>query len=100
MPSRPSSPTPSGSPIAPIAVVSSPGRTTTCTPVVARRSLTASTSTSVAPGVMTIITAWSEAEALHAQLVEADVMSELVPDRPDDLVAQEVGVVAEVAAQR
>src|SRR3954453_4328197 len=55
MPSRPSSATPSGSPIAPIAVVSSPGRTTTCTPVVARRSLTASTSASVAPGVMTII---------------------------------------------
>src|SRR3954468_3028017 len=109
MPSRPSSATPSGSPMAPIAVVSSPGRTTTCTPVVARRSLTASTSASVAPGVMTIITApasyerdqrvGSEAEALHAELVEADVVGELVPHRPDHLVAQEVGVVAEVATQ-
>ena len=57
IPSRPSSRTPSGSPIAPIAVVSSPGMTTTCTPVVARRSRTASTSASPAPGVMTIITA-------------------------------------------
>src|SRR4051812_44640034 len=56
MPSSPSSRTPSGSPIAPIAVVSSPGSTTTCTPVVARRSLTASTSVSEAPGVITIIT--------------------------------------------
>src|SRR5512132_3213174 len=56
MPSRPSSATPSGSPIAPIAVVSSPGMTTTCTPVVARRSRTAATSASLAWGVMTIIT--------------------------------------------
>src|SRR5215210_3761200 len=56
MPSSPSSATPSGSPMAPMAVVSSPGITTTCTPVVARRSRTASTSASPAPGVMTIIT--------------------------------------------
>jgi hypothetical protein len=57
MPSRPSSATPSGSPIAPIAVVSSPGMTTTWTPVVSRRSTTAWISGSVAWGVMTIITA-------------------------------------------
>ena len=54
-PSRPSSATPCGSPMAPIAVVSSPGMTTTCTPVVARRSRTASICSTVAPGVMTII---------------------------------------------
>jgi hypothetical protein len=40
-----------------MAVVSSPGMTTTCTPVVASRVRTASTSASVACGVMTIITA-------------------------------------------
>ena len=56
-PPGPSSATPSGSPIAPIAVVSSPGITTTCTPVVSRRARTAATSASVAWGVITIITA-------------------------------------------
>ena len=57
MPSSPSSATPTGSPIAPIAVVSSPGITTTCTPVVSSRARTAATSASVAWGVITIITA-------------------------------------------
>src|SRR3954470_9063965 len=55
MTSRPSSATPSGSPIAPIAVVNSPGMTTTWTPVSASRSRTASTSASAAPGCITII---------------------------------------------
>src|SRR6478672_94182 len=100
MPSRPSSATPAGSPIAPIAVVSSPGMTTTWTPVVASRVRTASISASVAWGVITIITAASEAEVAHAELVEADVVGELVADGAGDLVAQQVGVVAEVAAQR
>src|SRR3954452_4999793 len=55
MPSRPSWRTPSGSPIAPIAVVSSPGMTATWTPVVASRSATAWTWSSVASGDMTTI---------------------------------------------
>src|SRR5689334_19302296 len=55
MPSRPSSRTPSGSPIAPIAVVSSPGMTSTCTPVVSSRLRTAAISASPASGVITII---------------------------------------------
>src|SRR3954452_9727106 len=55
MPSRPSSATPCGSPMAPIAVVSSPGITRTCTPVVSRRPTTASISACVACGVITII---------------------------------------------
>ena len=42
--------------IAPIAVVSSPGITTTCTPVVSSRATTASTCSWVAPGVITTIT--------------------------------------------
>src|SRR3954452_18540542 len=109
MPSRPSSATPSGSPMAPIAVVSSPGMTTTCTPVVARRPRTASISASVACGVITIITgdterypaggAGTEPEVAHAELVEADVVGELVAHRARDLVAQQLGVVAEVAPQ-
>src|ERR1044071_9616384 len=57
MPSRPSSRTPSGSPIAPIAVVSSPGMTSTCTPVVSSRLRTAAISASPASGVITIIKA-------------------------------------------
>ena len=36
----------------------------------------------------------------HAQLVEAHMMRELVADGAGDLVAQELGVVAEVPAQR
>src|SRR3954470_10964794 len=97
--------TPSGSPIAPIAVVSSPGMVSTCTPVVCRRSTTARICSSLAPGVMTtIIGAKSyeglQAEPAHAHLVEADVMGELVAHRARHLVAQQVGVVAEVAAQR
>jgi hypothetical protein len=43
--------------MAPMAVVSSPGMTTTCTPVVSSRARTAATSASVAWGVITIITA-------------------------------------------
>ena len=57
MPSSPSSRTLVGSPIAPIAVVSSPGITSTCTPVVSSRARTAATSASPASGVITIITA-------------------------------------------
>src|ERR1700730_10710060 len=110
MPSRPSSATPSGSPIAPIAVVSSPGITTTCTPVVSRRARTAATSASVAWGVMTIITApetllrglgtRSQAQVSHAALVEPDVMGELMAHGAGALVAQLLGVLAEVAPQR
>src|SRR4051794_39385532 len=55
MPSSPSSLTPSGSPIAPMAVVSSPGITRTCTPVVSSRPTTASICSCVACGVITII---------------------------------------------
>ena len=39
-------------------------------------------------------------EVAHAELVEPDVMGELVADRDRDLLAQQVGVVAEVAPQR
>src|SRR6185312_3478471 len=109
MPSSPSSATPSGSPMAPMAVVSSPGITTTCTPVVSSRARTAATSASVAWGVITIITAGRtlpgamrrqlEPEVADAELVEADVVGELVADRDRDLLAQEVRVVPEVAAQ-
>src|SRR3954464_10775876 len=109
MPSSPSSATPSGSPMAPMAVVSSPGITTTCTPVVSSRARTAATSASVAWGVMTIITAARtlltrrprglEPEVAHAELVEADVVGELVAHGARDLVAQQVGIVPEVAAQ-
>src|SRR5215213_9446245 len=99
MPSRPSSRTPSGSPIAPIAVVSSPGSTSTCTPVVASLALTASISGSPASGVITIITA-SQAQLADPELVGAQVVRQLVPDRARDLRAQLVRVMAEVAQQR
>src|SRR3954449_7024353 len=66
MPSRPSSMTPSGSPIAPIAVVSSPGIVRTCTPVVSRRATTERICSSLAPGVMTIITGANATEPLRA----------------------------------
>src|SRR5205823_15118001 len=100
MPSSPSSMTPSGSPIAPIAVVSSPGITRTCTPVVSRRATTARMSSSDAPGVITTIMGdVLQAQAAHAHLVEADVVGELVAHGAGHLLAQEVGVVAEVAAQ-
>src|SRR3954470_24895972 len=103
MPSSPSSRTPSGSPIAPIAVVSSPGSTSTCTPVVSSRDLTAAISASVASGVMTIITrprSGSDAELAHAELVGPQVMGELVADGARHLVAQKLGVMPEVAQQR
>src|SRR3954447_25653705 len=96
IPSSPSSRTPSGSPIAPIAVVSVPGMTTTCTPVSASRSRTASISASAAPGCMTIIIrgrsyvrtypGWSSAGAgadavqLRAAQQARDAAR---PDRPD-----------------
>src|SRR3954454_12747348 len=106
MPSSPSSMTPSGSPIAPMAVVSSPGIVSTCTPVVWRRSTTARICSSLAPGVMTTIIGADfsvarrlEPEAADAHLVEADVMGELVAHGARDLVAQQVGVVPEVPAQ-
>lgn len=41
----------------------------------------------------------SKIEARDAQLVEAHVVCELVPDRADHLVAQQVGAVPEVAAE-
>src|SRR4051812_3943550 len=122
MPSRPSSATPCGSPMAPIAVVSSPGMTTTCTPVVLRRASTARTSSAVAWGVMTIITARTtyprrasraqarsdrhqgaaqlQAQVPHAELVEPHVVGQLVADGPGHLGAQEVRIVSEVAPQR
>src|SRR4051812_1115256 len=56
MPSRASARTPSGSPIAPIAVVSSPGITLACTPTASSRSTTAAISASPAWGVITTIT--------------------------------------------
>src|SRR5829696_2646801 len=99
MPSSPSSRTPSGSPIAPIAVVSSPGSTSTCTPVVFSLALTASISASPASGVITIITA-SQPQLADAQLVGAEVVGQLVAHRARDLRAQLVRVVAEVAQQR
>src|SRR5215213_9088109 len=55
-PSSPISRTPSGSPIAPMAVVSSPGMTFACTPPAWRRSTTASIWAGVASGVITTIT--------------------------------------------
>src|SRR4051794_16270740 len=102
MPSSPSSSTPSGSPMAPIAVVSSPGMTSTCTPVVSSRALTASTCSVDAPGAMTIITAarGSEAQALHAALAPAEVVGQLVADGLGHLGLEELGVVAEVADER
>src|SRR5215207_1586708 len=103
MPSSPSSRTPSGSPIAPIAVVSSPGSTSTCTPVASRRDLTAAISASVASGVITIITAprsGSEAELAHPELVGPEVVGQLVADGARHLVAQQVGIVPEVTQQR
>ena len=41
-----------------------------------------------------------EVEAADAELVEADVVRELVADGAHDLIAQQLGIVAEVAAQR
>src|SRR3954447_17237908 len=52
--------------MAPIAVVSSPGITTTCTPVVSSLATTASTCSCVAPGVMTTITP-ATLTALHSR---------------------------------
>src|SRR3954449_10894970 len=101
MPSRPSSRTPSGSPIAPIAVVSSPGSTSTWTPTVSRRARTAATSASPASGVITIITGGrSQAELPDADLVGAEMVCQLVAHRAQDLRAQLVGIVPEVAQQR
>src|SRR3954468_20980149 len=57
IPSSASARTPSGSPIAPIAVVSSPGMTLACTPAASSRSTTAAISASPACGVITTITA-------------------------------------------
>src|SRR3954449_755714 len=105
MPSRPSSRTPSGSPIAPIAVVSSPGRTSTWTPVVRSLALTASISASPASGVITIIMGRpppdrsSQAELPNSELVGAEMVGQLVADGPGHLRAQLVRVVPEVAQQ-
>ena len=41
-----------------------------------------------------------EAEIAHAGLVPAEVVSQLVAERPLDLRAEEIGVVAEVALER
>src|SRR5215211_5371733 len=100
IPSSPSSRTPSGSPIAPIAVVSSPGSTSTCTPVVFSLALTASISASPASGVITIITARSQPQLADAQLVGAEMVRQLVAHGARDLRAQLVRIVAEVAQQR
>src|SRR4051794_10931756 len=101
MPSRPSSRTPSGSPIAPIAVVSSPGMTRTCTPVVSSRRFTASMSAGVACGDITIIIEVpSKPELSDAQLVGAEVVRQLVADGDRHLLAQQVRVVPEVPQQR
>src|SRR5215210_7634071 len=100
MPSSPSSRTPSGSPMAPIAVVSSPGSTSTCTPVVFSLALTASISASPASGVITIITARSQPQLADAQLVGAEMVRQLVAHRARDLRAQLGRIVAEVAQQR
>src|SRR5829696_378391 len=99
MPSSPSSRTPSGSPIAPIAVVSSPGITSTWTPVAASRRLTASISSADACGVITIIMA-SQPQLADAELVGAEVVRELVAHGHGHLPAQLVGVVPEVAQER
>src|SRR5215208_1762053 len=100
MPSRPSSRTPSGSPIAPMAVVSSPGSTSTWTPVVLSLALTASISASPASGVMTIIPAFSQPQLADSQLVGAEVVRQLVAHRARHLRAQLVGIVPEVTQQR
>src|SRR3954447_13849129 len=102
IPSRPSVRTPSGSPIAPIAVVSSPGITSTCTPVVSSRLRTAAISASPASGVITIIIAAGtlQAELADPELVRPEVVCQLVAHRPRHLVAQQVRVVPEVAQQR
>src|SRR3954447_10617598 len=99
MPSSPSSRTPSGSPIAPIAVVSSPGSTSTCTPVVLSLALTASISVSPASGVITIIIGSSQPQLPHAELVGSEVMRQLVAHGPRDLRAQLIRVVTEVPQQ-
>src|SRR4051794_10438006 len=100
MPSRPSSRTPSGSPRAPIAVVSSPGMTSTWTPTVSSLTRTAAMCASVASGVITIIMAGSQPQFANADLVGAQVVGQLVADGAQDLRPQLVGVVAEVAQQR
>src|SRR3954447_18025054 len=101
IPSRPSSATPCGSPIAPIAVVSSPGSTITCTPVVSSRATTAWISGSPASGVITTITGrFLEPEVLDPELVPAQVVRQLVTHGAHHLGAQLVGVMAEVPAQR
>src|SRR4051795_5031209 len=82
MPSRPSSRTPSGSPIAPIAVVSSPGSTSTWTPVVLSLALTASISASPASGVITIIIGSSQPQLPHAELVGPQVVGQPLGARP------------------
>src|SRR4051812_20142080 len=56
IPSSASARTPSGSPIAPMAVVSSPGMTFACTPAASSRSTTAAISAAPAAGVITTIT--------------------------------------------
>src|SRR3954465_10191607 len=100
MPSRPSSRTPSGSPRAPIAVVSSPGMTRTGTPTVSSLTRTAAMCASVASGVITIIMAGSQPQFADADLVGAQVVGQLVADGAQDLRPQLVGIVAEVAQQR
>src|SRR3954452_2256080 len=100
MPSSPSSRTPSGSPIAPIAVVSSPGMTSTWTPVSSKRTLTSSTSASEACDDMTIIIAGSQPQFPHAILPPPEVVGELVADGLGDLGAERGGVAAEVAHER
>ena len=97
IPSSPSSRTPSGSPIAPIAVTSSPGSTSTCTPVVSSRARTAAISASRRLGCHHD---HHKPELPDAELVGPQVVRQLVAHGPRDLRAQLVGVVPEVAQQR
>ena len=97
IPSSPSSRTPSGSPIAPIAVTISPGSTSTWTPVVSSRARTAAISASVGLGCHDD---HHKPELPDAELVGPQVVRQLVAHGPRDLRAQLVGVVPEVAQQR
>src|SRR4051794_40779854 len=81
MPSSASARTPSGSPIAPMAVVSSPGMTFACTPAASSRSTTAAISPSPAWGVITTITplVWRTMKLPHKMLLLALAALMLVP---------------------
>ena len=98
MPSRPSSRTPSGSPIAPIAVVSSPGQHEHVHAGRLQARLDRGDLGLAWPRVSSRSS--GQAELAHAELVGAQVVRQLVADGARDLVAQQVGIVPEVAQQR